>query len=138
MKKFVFSLLLLIIFYFPVFSQQFGIPLQRYTFDGNLESFEQNLSLNAKKMFDELKIEYIDNINSFEVVPVSSLVKFTNYLSGKSFYYVSKMRYNSNITKTEVVDKTTDLDYMKKKLSLVYLKNEESKYDKLLFYIVYY
>jgi hypothetical protein len=138
MKKFVFSLLLLIIFYFPVFSQQFGIPLQRYTFDGNLESFEQNLSLNAKKMFDELKIEYIDNINSFEVVPVSSLVKFTNYLSGKSFYYVSKVRYNSNITKTEVVDKTTDLDYMKKKLSLVYLKNEESKYDKLLFYIVYY
>jgi hypothetical protein len=138
MKKFVFSLLLLIIFYFPVFSQQFGIPLQRYTFDGNLESFEQNLSLNAKKMFDELKIEYIDNINSFEVVPVSSLVKFTNYLSGKSFYYVSKMRYNSNITKTEVVDKTTDLNYVKKKLSLVYLKNEESKYDKLLFYIVYY
>lgn len=138
MKKFVFSLLLLIIFYFPVFSQQFGIPLQRYTFDGNLESFEQNLSLNAKKMFDELKIEYIDNINSFEVVPVSSLVKFTNYLSGKSFYYVSKVRYNSNITKTEVVDKTTDLNYVKKKLSLVYLKNEESKYDKLLFYIVYY
>jgi hypothetical protein len=138
MKKFVFSLLLLIIFYFPVFSQQFGIPLQRYTFDGNLESFEQNLSLNAKKMFDELKIEYIDNINSFEVVPVSSLVKFTNYLSGKSFYYVSKMRYNSNITKTEVVDKTTDLNYVKKKLFLVYLKNEESKYDKLLFYIVYY
>ena len=138
MKKFVDSLLLLIIFYFPVFSQQFGIPLQRYTFDGNLESFEQNLSLNAKKMFDELKIEYIDNINSFEVVPVSSLVKFTNYLSGKSFYYVSKMRYNSNITKTEVVDKTTDLNYVKKKLSLVYLKNEESKYDKLLFYIVYY
>jgi hypothetical protein len=138
MKKFVSSLLLLIIFYFPVFSQQFGIPLQRYTFDGNLESFEQNLSLNAKKMFDELKIEYIDNINSFEVVPVSSLVKFTNYLSGKSFYYVSKVRYNSNITKTEVVDKTTDLDYVKKKLSLVYLKNEESKYDKLLFYIVYY
>ena len=138
MKKFVASLLLLIIFYFPVFSQQFGIPLQRYTFDGNLESFEQNLSLNAKKMFDELKIEYIDNINSFEVVPVSSLVKFTNYLSGKSFYYVSKVRYNSNITKTEVVDKTTDLNYVKKKLSLVYLKNEESKYDKLLFYIVYY
>ena len=131
-------MLLLIIFYFPVFSQQFGIPLQRYTFDGNLESFEQNLSLNAKKMFDELKIEYIDNINSFEVVPVSSLVKFTNYLSGKSFYYVSKMRYNSNITKTEVVDKTTDLNYVKKKLFLVYLKNEESKYDKLLFYIVYY
>lgn len=138
MKKFVASLLLLIIFYFPVFSQQFGIPLQRYTFDGNLESFEQNLSLNAKKMFDELKIEYIDIINSFEVVPVSSLVKFTNYLSGKSFYYVSKVRYNSNITKTEVVDKTTDLDYVKKKLSVVYLKNEESKYDKLLFYIVYY
>jgi hypothetical protein len=138
MKKFVASLLLLIIFYFPVFSQQFGIPLQRYTFNGNLESFEQNLSLNAKKMFDELKIEYIDNVNSFEVVPVSSLVKFTNYLSGKSFYYVSKVRYNSNITKTEVVDKTTDLNYVKKKLSLVYLKNEESKYDKLLFYIVYY
>jgi uncharacterized protein YkvS len=138
MKKIIVSLLLSIVFYFPVFSQQFGIPLQRYTFDGNLESFEKNLSLNAKKMFDELKLEYIDNINSFEVVPVSSLVRFTNYLSGKSFYYVSKVQHNSNITKNEVVDNTTDLDYTKKKLSVVYLKNEESNYDKLLFYIVYY
>lgn len=138
MKKIIVSLLLLIVFYTPVFSQQFGIPLQRYTFDGNLESFEQTLSLNAKKMFDELKIEYIDNLNSFEVIPVSSLVKFTNDLSGKSFYFVSKVRHNNDITKTEVVDKTNSLDYVKKELSVVYLKNEESKYDKLLFYIVYY
>jgi hypothetical protein len=138
MKKIIVSLLLLIAFYCPVFSQQFGIPLQRYTFDGNLESFEQILSLNAKKMFDELKIEYIDNLNSFEVIPVSSLVKFTNDLSGKSVYYVSKVRHNSDTTKTEVVDNTTSLDYVKKELSVVYLKNEESKYDKLLFYIVYY
>jgi hypothetical protein len=138
MKKIIVSLLLLIVFYYPVFSQQFGIPLQRYTFDGNLESFEQTLSSNAKKMFNELRIEYIDNLNGFEVVPVSSLVKFTNDLSGKSFYYVSKVRYNTDITKTEVVDKTKNLNYLKKELSVVYLKNEESKYDKLLFYIVYY
>jgi hypothetical protein len=80
----------------------------------------------------------VESVNGFEVVPVSSLVKFTNDLSGKSFYYVSKVRYNTDITKTEVVDKTKNLNYLKKELSVVYLKNEESKYDKLLFYIVYY
>jgi uncharacterized protein YkvS len=138
MKKIISTLLLLIVFYFPVFSQQFGIPLLSYTLDKNFDYFEQNLSSNAKKMFDELKTEYVDDINDFEIVPINSLVEFSNYLRGKSFIYVSKLRNNSNITKTEIFDKTIDLEYIEKKLSVIYLKNEDSKYDRLLLYIVYY
>lgn len=138
MKKFIVSLLLLIIFYFPVFSQELGIPLRKYTFDGNFESFEKILSHDAKKMFNELKKEYMDNLNNFEIVPVNSLVQFSSSLNGNSFIYVSKSKNNSDFIETEVVDKTTDLKYLKIKVSVIYLKNEDLKYDRLLFYIVYY
>jgi hypothetical protein len=138
MKKFVTSLLLLIIFYFPVFSQETAISLRTYKLNNGIDLLKKEFSPNANQMYNELVSQYIGNINDYEIIKVYSFIDFLDWVETQNYTSIVKSGYTNSISKDVVGKNSPNTENGTKKIALLYLKNEAENFDKLICYLINY
>jgi hypothetical protein len=138
MKKFVSSLLLLIIFYFPVFSQETAISLRTYKLNNGIDLLKKEFSPNANQMYNELVSQYIGNINDYEIIKVYSFIDFLDWVETQNYTSIVKSGYTNSISKDVVGKNSPNTENGTKKIALLYLKNEAENFDKLICYLINY
>ena len=138
MKKFVISLLLLIIFYFPVFSQETAISLRTYKLNNGIDLLKKEFSPRANQMYNELVSEYIGNINDYEIIKVYSFIDFLDWVETQNYTSIVKSGYENSIPKDIVGKNSPNTENGTKKIALLYLKNETENFDKLICYLINY
>lgn len=138
MKKFIVSLLLLIIFYFPVFSQGVGIPLRTFKLNNGINLLKDSFSSSAFEMYGELESEFIGDINEYEIIKVESFIDFLDWVKNKNYISVVKRRYNSPLSETSVETNPIKSKGETKKIAIIYWKNEKENFDEMVCFIVNY
>jgi hypothetical protein len=138
MKKFVSSMLLLIIFYFPVFSQETAISLRTYKLNNGIDLLKKEFSPNANQMYNELVSQYIGNINDYEIIKVYSFIDFLDWVETQNYTSIVKSGYTNSISKDVVGKNSPNTENGTKKIALLYLKNETENFDKLICYLINY
>jgi hypothetical protein len=138
MKKIVVSLLLLIVFYFPVFSQETAIPLRTYKLNNGIDLLKKEFSPEANQMYNELVSEYIGNINDYEIIKIYSFIDFLDWVETQNYTSIVKSKYNNSISKDIVGKNYLNTENGTKKISILYLKNEVENFDKLICYLINY
>jgi hypothetical protein len=138
MKKFITSLLLLIIFYFPVFSQETAISLRTYKLNNGIDLLKKEFSPRANQMYNELVSEYIGNINDYEIIKVYSFIDFLDWVETQNYTSIVKSGYENSIPKDIVGKNSPNTENGTKKIALLYLKNETENFDKLICYLINY
>jgi hypothetical protein len=138
MKKFIVSLLLLITFYFPVFSQGVGIPLRTFKLNNGIDLLKNSFSPSASEMYGELESEFIGDINEYEIIKIESFLDFLDWIKNKNYIYVVKRRYNSPISETSVGINPIKSNEETKKIAIIYWKNEKENFDEMVCFLVNY
>lgn len=137
MKKFIVSLLL-ITFYFPVFSQGVGIPLRTFKLNNGIDLLKNSFSPSASEMYGELESEFIGDINEYEIIKVESFLDFLDWVENKNYISVVKRRYNSPLSETSVVINPIKSKGGTKKIAIIYWKNEKENFDEMICFLVNY
>lgn len=138
MKKFIVSLLLLITFYFPVFSQGVGIPLRTFKLNNGIDLLKNSFSPSASEMYGELESEFIGDINEYEIIKIESFLDFLDWIKNKNYISVVKRRYNSPISETSVEINPIKSNGETKKIAIIYWKNEKENFDEMVCFLVNY
>ena len=137
MKKFIVSLLL-ITFYFPVFSQGVGIPLRTFKLNNGIDLLKNSFSPSASEMYGELESEFIGDINEYEIIKIESFLDFLDWIKNKNYISVVKRRYNSPISETSVGINPIKSNGETKKIAIIYWKNEKENFDEMVCFLVNY
>lgn len=138
MKKFIVSLVLLITFYFPVFSQGVGIPLRTFKLNNGIDLLKNSFSPSASEMYGELESEFIGDINEYEIIKIESFIDFLDWIKNKNYISVVKRRYNSPISETSVGVNPIKSNGETKKIAIIYWKNEKENFDEMVCFLVNY
>lgn len=138
MKKFIVSLLLLVTFYFPVFSQGVGIPLRTFKLNNGIDLLKNSFSPSASEMYGELESEFIGDINEYEIIKIESFLDFLDWIKNKNYISVVKRRYNSPISETSVGINPIKSSGETKKIAIIYWKNEKENFDEMVCFLVNY
>lgn len=138
MKKIIVSFLFLITFYFPVFSQETAISLRTFKLNNGIDLLKKEFSPNADEMYNELVTEYIGNINDYEIVKVYSFIDFLDWVETQNYTSIVKSKYNNSKSEDIVGKNSPNSEVGKKKIALLYLKNEAENFDKLICYLINY
>jgi hypothetical protein len=138
MKKIIVSLLLLILFYYPVFSQETAISLRTYKLNNGIDLLKKEFSPKANQMYNELVSEYIGNINDYEIIKVYSFIDFLDWVETQNYTSIVKGGYENSISKDIVGKNSPNAENGTKKIVILYLKNEAENFDKLICYLINY
>lgn len=138
MKKIILSLLLLITFYFSVFSQGVGIPLRTFKLNNGINLLKDSFSSSAFEMYGELESEFIGDINEYEIIKVESFIDFLDWVKNENYISVVKRRYNSPLSETSVGTNPIKSKGETKKIAIIYWKNEKENFDEMVCFIVNY
>ena len=138
MKKFIVSLLLLITFYFPVFSQGVGIPLRTFKLNNGIDLLKNSFSPSASEMYGELESEFIGDINDYEIIKIESFLDFLDWVKNKNYISVVKRRYNTTMSETSVGINPIKSKTENKKIAIIYWKNETENFDEMVCFLVNY
>jgi hypothetical protein len=138
MKKIIVSLLLLVTFCFPVFSQKTAIPLRTFVSNNGIELLKKEFSSNASQMYEELLTDYIGNVDEYEIIKVESFIDFLDWVESENYISVVKTRYTQPVSEDKVGMNNPNPHKGNKKIAIIYLKNQSESFDKLICYLINY
>jgi hypothetical protein len=138
MKKIIVSLLLLVTFCFPVFSQGVGISLRTFKLNNGIDLLKNSFSPSASEMYGELESEFIGDINEYEIIKVGSFIDFLDWVKNENYISVVKRRYNNPSSETSVGINPIKSKGGTKKIAIIYWKNEKENFDEMVCFLVNY